>query len=308
MPKYANLDAAETQYFDNELTRLQAKAIETIYADLSFRRLFPINHEGHPADEHITFQIYDAVGSAKIIAAYADDLPAADVSAREISFPIRSIGTSYRYSVHEIMAAQKTGKPLQQRKVNACNRAVEQTLNNIAWNGDAESGLLGFLGNPNVPVSTVIDPGAGTEWVNKTPDQILDDINTIFSAQDEVTNQSEQSTVLMLPVKQWNYISNTRLSADSETTIMQYLIKNSSWLTSQASIQKVRELKGIGAGGTDVMYIYNPDPDKLEMHITLEIDFLEPQQVNLSYKVPAWARCGGLHIYYPMSVSRAEGI
>ena len=308
MPSYANLDAAETQYFDSELSRLVAKAIETSYAHLSFRRLFPINHEGHPADEHIIFQIYDAVGSAKIIAAYADDLPAADVSAREVSFPIRTVGTSFRYSVHEIWAAKKTGKPLEQRKVNACNRAVEEKLNDIAWNGDPTSGLLGFLKNPNVPISNVIDPGAGTEWVNKTPDQILADINTLFSAQDEVTNQVEQATVLMLPVKQWNYINNTRLSAESETSIMQYLIKNSAWLTGPESIQKVRELKGIGVGGTDVMYIYNPDPDKLEMHITLEIDFLEPQQVNLSFKVPVMARCGGMHIYYPMSVSRAEGI
>ncbi len=306
---HPNLDAAGTQYFERELTRLAARTFEVKYADLNFRRLFPINRSGDPADESIGIEIYDQVASAKVISAYADDLPAADVTAREEFFPVRSVGTSFHYSILEIMKAQKTGKPLRDRKVKAARRAVEQTLHDIAWNGDAVSGLPGFLTAANVPTANVVaGVSTTTPWTTKTPQEILFDVNDMFNDQDELTKSIEQARVLMLPAAQYNYIATTPMSVDSNMTIMSYLIANSPWLSGSSSIQKVRELAGIGAGSTDVMYIYDPDPEKLEMWILQEVDFLEPQPKSLAFKVPAWARAGGMHVYTPLSISRREGI
>ena len=308
MYKIAGLDSAQTIYFNRELEHVISKVFEVQYADLEFRKVIPINHEADPAVETLTVEVYDMVGSAKIISSYADDLPRADVSGVEISYPVRSVGTSFAYSLQEVRASAYTGKPLRPMKAKACMRATEQTFNGIAFNGDVTSGLPGLFSNPNIPVSNVVvGAGASTLWTAKTGDEILFDINDMFSDMVELTKKKERASVLLLPVKQYNYIATTRLQ-DQNMTIMAFLIANSPWLTGPESIMSLNELDGIGAGGLDVMYIYTPSAEKLEMHIPMELEFIPPQADGLQILVPGEARTGGVHVYYPLSLSRKEGI
>ena len=72
------LDADGAVFFQRQLEHIKSKSYDVLYADLIARTLFPVSNEGGMGVTSITYRTYDQIGSAKIISAYADDLPRAD--------------------------------------------------------------------------------------------------------------------------------------------------------------------------------------------------------------------------------------
>ena len=303
-------DADGAVFFQRQLEHIKARSYDVRYAELKARSLFPVSNEGGAGVTSITYRTYDQSGAAKIINAYADDLPRADVAGKETIIPVRSVGISYGYNLDEIQSSQLTGTGLDQRRANAARRSNEQVVNDVAFFGDAESGLPGLFDNPNVPTGGVIDPGAGTEWVNKTPDQILFDVNDLFTDIFETTKMVEQGNTLLLPPAQWSYIMSTPRASNSDTTIGMYLVQNSPYLSSLEDIIPVNECAAANNPelSTDGMVAYDRNPDKLQLEIPVELEMLPIQQKNLEFVVPGRSRLGGLNIYYPLSLAIATGI
>lgn len=304
------MDADGAFFFQRQLEMIKARSYDVRYADLKARSLFPVSNEGGPGITSITYRTYDQVGAAKIINAYADDLPRADVAGKETSIPVRSVGISYGYNLDEIQASQLTGAGLDQRRANAARRSVEQVVNDVAFYGDEESGLPGLFSNPNIPIGAVINPGSGTAWVNKTPDEILFDINDLLADIFEGTNMVEQGDTLLLPPAQWSYIMSTPRASNSDTTIAQYLVSNSPYLSSLDDLIPLNECSATNNPtlSTDAMVAYNRNPDKLQLEIPVELEMLPIQQKNMEFVVPGRSRIAGLNIYYPMSLAIATGI
>jgi hypothetical protein len=303
-------DADGAFFFARQLEHIKARSYDVKYAELKARMLFPVSNDGGHGVNHITYRTYDQAGAARIINAYADDLPRADVAGQETTIPVRSVGISYGYNLDEIQSSQLTGAGLDQRRANAARRATEQTVNSVAFFGDGASGLPGLFDNPNIPTGTVVDPGSGTEWVNKTPDQILFDINDLFADIFETTQMVEQGDTLLLPPAQWAYIMSTPRATNSDTTIGQYVAQNSPFLNSIDDIIAVNECAADNNPefANDVMVAYRRDPDALQLEIPVELEYMATQQKNLEFIIPGRLRLGGLNIYYPLSLAIAEGI
>lgn len=304
------VDADGGVFFQRQLEHIKARSYDVLYANLKARTLFPVSNEAGPGVTTITYRTYDIAGAAKIINAYADDLPRADVAGKETTIPVRSVGTSYGYNLDEIQSSQLTGLGLDQRRANASRRTIEQVVNDVAFFGDATSGMPGLFDNPNIPTGAVVNPGSGTEWVNKTPDEILFDVNDLFADIFETTKMVEQGNTLLLPPNQWSFISSTARSANSDTTILQYLVNNSPYLTSADDIIPVNECAAANNPllSTDGMVAYDRSPEKLELEIPVELEYLPVQMKNLEFVIPGRNRLAGLNIYYPLSLAIATGI
>lgn len=304
------LDADQGVFFQRQLELIKSRSYDVKYADLVARTLFPVSNEGGPGINTITYRTYDQVGAAKIINAYANDLPRADVSGKETSVPVRSVGISYGYNLDEIQASQLTGAALDQRRANAARRSVEQVINDVAFFGDEESGLTGLFDNANIPTGAVVNPGSGTAWTAKTPDQILFDVNDLFADIFETTKMKERGNTLLLPPAQWSYISSTPRASNSDTTILKFLTQNSPYLSSEADVIPVNECDSASNPeyATDVMVAYDRNPDAAQLEIPVELEMLAIQQKNLEFVVPGRARIGGLNIYYPLAFAIGSGI
>ena len=304
------MDADQAVFFQRQLEHIKARSYDVQYPELKARMMFPVSNEAGPGVTTITYRTYDQVGAAKIINAYANDLPRSDVEGKETSIPVRSVGTSYGYNVDEIQSSQLTGLGLDQRRANASRRAVEQTTDSVAFFGDTTNGMPGFFDNPNIPTGSVVNPGSGTEWVNKTPDQILFDVNDLFSDIFETTKMVERGNTLALPPAQWSYISSTPRSANSDTTILMYLVTNSPYLTSTDDVIPLNQCSADNNPlyANDVMFAYDRNPDKLELEIPVELEWMPVERRNLEYIIPGRSRLAGLNIYYPLSIAIAEGI
>ena len=304
-----NNDAGATMFFQRQLEQILAKTYEVQYADLPWRNLFPVSTEVNPGADTITYHVMDRVGVAKIIGAYAKDLPRADAFSKEVKSSVKGIGVAFGYNTQELRAAKMLNVPLEQRKANSAARATEELFNSIAFDGDADTGLPGFLSNPNITVTTVPNGAGGNpEWSTKTPDEILFDINALFEGIFTLTLMKERPDTLLLPPAQYSYIVSTPRSANSDTTILQYVVNNSPYIASAANIIPVNQMTGSGAGSTDQMAAYTRSPEKLQAQVPMEQMFLPVQRKGLEFEIPSEARTGGVVIYYPLSVALANSI
>lgn len=314
MTTQTKLDANETIFFARELEFIKARSYDVQYPELKATRLIPVSTEAGPGAQSITYRQYDQLGLAKIIANYADDLPRADIKGKEFTVPVRSLGASYGYDIQDLRAAQTGQKPLEQGRANAARRAIEQEINNIAWKGSEKYGLQGLVNHPNVTRVSVKNDGSGTstKWEDKSADLILRDMNDLVNGIIDLTNGVEMPNTLLMPFKQWTHISTVARSTTSDTTILDFFLKNSPVIK---EIIPVQELKGAGIGvdggvasGTDVMIAYNRNIDKLSLEIPQPFEQFPAQERGLGFVVPCHARCAGVIVYAPLSIAIAEGI
>lgn len=309
-----NLDAAGNAFFERELAVIKSRTYDVVYPALKGTELVPVNTDGGPGAEIIVYRSYSALGLAKIIANYADDLPRADVQGEEFTSPIRSIGASYGYTVQEIRASQLAGKSLEQRKANAARLAMERKINRIIWTGDAEAGLTGFVNNPNVTrVSAPADgSGGATTFASKTPAQILRDLNNLVNNINTLTYGAEAADTLILPLAQYNYLSITPYSTYSDRSILNFFLDNSPFIKRVVWANEMKDAGiGVDAGvsaGEDIAIAFNYDPDKISFAMPVPFEQFPAQERNLEFVINCHARVGGVLIYYPLSVAILEGI
>lgn len=301
------LDANEAIHFARQLEFVKSQAYDVKRPALSAMALFPVDTSVPAGASTVTYRQYDAVGMAKVIANYADDLPRADVTAKEFTSPVRGVGISYGYSVQEIRASAFAGTSLDSKKMRAAQRGHEMTINQLAWSGDTAAGIPGFLTNANIPAYTVPADGTSSSklWSAKTPDLILRDMNGIVNSVYTVTKGVHKPNELWIPQAQYALISSTARSSTSDTTILEFFLNANPFIE---RVIPVVELTGAGAGGTDLMVAAENMADNYQLVIPMAFMQHAPQQVNLEFTVPCESRCGGVIIEYPLAFAIGSGI
>lgn len=305
-------------FFARELDHVKAKSYDVQYPQFTALDKFPQTHDADPGADTITYYTYDKQGLAKVIDSYSDDLPRADVTGKSTTVEIKSLGDSYGYSVQEMRASRLAGKSLDSRKAESARFANDKTTNQIAWRGDENSGLMGVLSKgQNIPLFT-IGPGKRTgkvSWLEKDPDEILDDVNGMQEQVSDTTNDVERPDTLCLPSKVFMHLSNTRLGDGSETTIMAFVKKNAPYIKEIISAAELgaknvdtNPYASTDTDGLGVAFLFTNDEDKLALEIPMPFMQHTLQVRNLETVVPCESRVAGVIVYYPMSALIAVGV
>ena len=289
------LDVNETAFFLRELEFIKARSFDVLKAPLTARELFPISYEADPGATAITYSSYDTVGMAKVVANYADDLPIAEVKGVQNTQLVRELGAAYQYNIKEIRKSQMSGKGLEQRKANAAVRAIEMTLNKLAFHGG--EGVQGFLNNNNIPVAS------GHDWDTATPAEIYADMQLGVTSIIDNSNGVHTPNEIWLPAGRYAKVMSERMAEGTDTTIGQFAQMNLN-----VTIKQCPNLKGTGAGDTDRMVICENNGDNFTLEIPAELDFLPPQERNLSYIINGLLSTGGVIVYYPMAAMFIDGL
>lgn len=300
-------DANESIFFARQLEHIKSQTYDIKYPALSALSLFPVDTSAGAGAKTITYRQYDTVGMAKVIANYANDLPRADVVAKEFTSNVRGIGDSYGYDVQEIRYASMTGTPLESRKAAAARRAHDQKINALAWAGDADHGLPGFLTNGNIPGYTVPADGTGSSklFSTKTADLIIRDVNGIIN---QVRTQSKgvhMANELWLPIAQYALISSMPRSTGSDQTVLAFLQANNPGVT----FKSVLELDNAMSGGTlDTMVAIENSIDNIQLNIPMPFMQHSPQQKGLAFEIPCESRFAGVTCTYPLAMAIADSV
>lgn len=306
MPQYFNLDANESAFFTRQLEYVKNQTYDIKRTALSALKLMPVSTETPEGATTITYRQYDQVGMAKVIANYADDMPRADVSGKEFTSQIRSIGNSYGYNVQEVRSAIFAGVNLNAKKAQAATRAHDEKVNSIAFDGDAEHGLQGLNTNPNLPELTLAADGAGSSktFASKTAVLIVRDVNLLINKVHTQSKGVHRASEVWFPIDQYSLIATTQNSSASDTTILEFLKQ----VHPDIEFRSVVELDGAGAGATDRMLALENDRMNWQLEIPMLTRQYAPEQRGLEFIVSMESRCGGVIIEYPLAFAFADGI
>ena len=297
-------------FFARELDYIKSKSYDKIYPEFTALAKFPITHEVPEGAESMTYYSYEKVGMAEIISNYANDLPRADVKGAPTTAYIRSVGTSYGYSMQDMRASRMAGKSLDVRKASAARYAADLKVNTIAWAGDKKHNLMGVLSDGNnIPLYTLkAVEGGKTSWKDKSAQEILDDINGMTGYQAALTKNVERADTLVIPPAQYIDISTRRLP-NTDVTVRKFLMDNAPYLK---DIISAPEIAGgsteTNPYGVDLAFMFTNDPEKFSLEIPMPFYQYALQARSLEVVIPCEERVAGIVMYYPLSALIAVGI
>jgi len=306
MEQMMNLDAEDTAFFARELEQVKSRLFDVVKAPLAANRLIPVDSTTSPGARTVVYSQFDAVGVAKIIANYADDMPMAEVTGKQFSSTLKGLGFGYSYSIEDIRAAQLAGLPLEQRRANQALRAHQEAMNRLAFFGDATHGIQGWLTNANIPASAVVNGAAASPlWSSKTPDEILRDLNSAVADIVSLSKGAEAPDTVVMPIKQYQQIAANPRSSTSDTTILQFFLGQSPHIR---SVEWASELEGAFPGATDGFIVYQRSIDKMWQEVPVLFEQFPPQADNFAFKVPCHSKHGGTIVPYPLAQRFRYGI
>jgi len=305
------LDAGESIFMERQLEAVEPRLYQVKRRELKARSLIDVSNVDGPGASTIVYYMYDKTGMAKIIANPGDDLPRADVNAKRYTANVHNLASSFGYSTKDLRNAQFSGVPLEMQKVDAVRRSVHEKENEIAFLGDADYGIVGFLYHPNIPdmqVAAAAGGGFSRVWgVDKTPLEVVADIAALVTNIEATTNQIHMGDTLLLPIDKLRYLATTPMSSTyPEYTILKY-IKDPDNGFGITKVEALPELTGIGTGTTNKMVLFESDPEIVELRIPMEMQMLPPQARNLEFLVPVECEIAGVVVRYPMACHFAYG-
>ena len=291
-------------FLAQQLTHVRNQALEVKKAPLNAFQVFPVTTDIPKGADSAVQHIYDAVGIAKVIANYADDLPRVDVFATEQVVRVKDLGVSYGYSDKELANAAYARVNLSASKATKSRRAIDLKINQIAWKGDTANKITGFLNNPNISEYTLATGASGkTTFKSKTEAEILKDITEFLQTIADATNEVEQANTLLLAPNAYAHLATTRLAA-SDRTLLEFIRQVNPNLT---RIMKVGELKGASADGSDMMVAGYFDPDYIKLEIPERFEQKPAERRNLETVINCTASVAGVTVTIPMAFVKAKG-
>lgn len=174
----------------------------------------------------------------------------------------------------DMQKAQGIGRSLDQMYDNGIKINWNKMLDLVTYQGPF-AGNTGLLNNTTVPATSAALGASGLRtWVNKTPDEILLDINTVLvstwaASQYDVTGMADS---LLIPPSQFALLSRIN-SAAGDSSIMNYILKNNIAITQgrNLTIFPSRWCIAAGAGSTDRMFAYVNNKDRVLLNVPVPI-------------------------------------
>lgn len=232
--------------------------------------------------------------------------------------PLTIWAEEIQWSLPELASAEKLGRPIDTQKYEGLKLKWNMDADAQVYGGDADMSFYGLFNSPNVTAAAVALGASGSRlWSQKTPNEILNDVNSLLSATWAASGYAVIPDQLRLPPDQYNYILSTIVSNAGNDSIMTFLKRNNLMKESMGTdlnIQPVKWLVGMATGGTigtadghNRMVAYNKQVNYVRFPMTLlQRTPIEPR--GLYQLTTYWNRFGVVEFVYPTTVQYADGI
>lgn len=301
-------DSGETAFFTRQLEFIISEVYRTEYPELRARDFIPLDSRVPSGALSFTWRLWDWRGMAKILSTYADDLPTVEILAAEKSQTIQSLGVGYTYTIQDVRSAQMANINLEVDKAEAARRAHEVAVDQIAAFGDVQTGLPGFLNNPNVPVISCPDPDVSGDWLNPATDplRILKDLHAIVDSVRVTTKGVHAPDTMLLPLKHFDKLATTPMNQYQDKSILRAFLDSSPYIRGVDQWNKLDKADAAGTGPRVVCYTKNPRI--VSLVIPQEFEQLPPQIKGLGFMIPCHSRIGGVTWRYPLAATYVDGV
>jgi hypothetical protein len=239
------------------------------------------------------------------------DIPGISVNGQKITLPLRLLAREVTYTSVELDRSQLTGQPIDTQKMDALNLLYQMNTDQMCYVGSSDVGATGLLNNSSVSVLSVPAGASGsTVWTGKTPDEIVADINKLITDAWAAAAYAICPDSLLLPPKQFAYISSQKVSSAGNVSILKYIKDNCIALEvngREIRIAPVKWLPGIGTNGEDRMVAYTNDESRVRFPM-VPIRRETAYYRGIRFAAPYLWAFGELEIVYPETIYYGDGI
>ena len=293
-------DVNETVHFARQLEFVKAQTYDIEYARLKALQFLPVDSTAPPGTETTTYRQWDRVHAAVVVNHMSDDLPKVNVFANEFTLPVKSLGSSYEWSIQDIRRAAMAGSQFDTRLSAAARLSIDHRIDIVGASGIPECNTTGFLNDANVPINPMQTAGA---WATLTTLQILGNMNDLAQSIVDASLEVEKPNTMLLPSAEFGLVSSTPMSADNDKTILSVFLTNSPYIT---NVDQWTRLTAAGTGGVPRVVAYDRSDRVIQFNLPLLFEQLPPQPKSLSFEVPVHARAGAVEIHYPLAIAYGD--
>ena len=222
--------------------------------------------------------------------------------------PLTLWGMQLGWTIPELESAQKLGRPVDQQKYEGMQLKYNMDVDEQVYIGDTTLGFTGLVNNAGVTTTNAVTGN----WNNgtTTPNQILQDVNTLLEATWQASGFARCPDKLLLPPIQFSYLVSTLISSAGNISILEFLKKNSicnSINGRELDIQPLKWLTGRGASGKNRMVAYTNDRNLVRFPL------VPLQRTPLEYRgihqlTTYFGRLGVVEVVYGETLGYVDGI
>ena len=304
----ANLPTADDglAFYLSQLSQTEAKIYEAKYRNIVYQEFIPVDTSQPDWVDEVSYISYDAVTVGKFVGANAKDLPESDINASKSSIPVFYGGNSYGYSLDELRKSQQLRIPLDVTKGRMSLRGFQEHAQRVAFFGDADRGITGLFNGANVQLANSL-----LNFTSATGQEIVSYMNALLIKVWKNSAETHLADVFALDSDNWATISEKRMDAGTDTTVLEYFKKNNLFTakTNQPlTVKSSFELNTAGVGDTPRMMAYELNDENLVMHMPMPWRPLAPQPVGLRVNISAEYKFGGVEFRYPGSAAYHDNV
>lgn len=249
-------------------------------------------------------------------AAGANGIPMVHADFGKELYKAHIVSVGLRIMWADMQRGNMTGRSYESLLKDGVRLTYDKHLEANAYVGIKRYNTTGLINSPDVTITNASATGGGgsTKWRDKTPDQILRDVNdAILMTWEAAGNDlSAVPNHIILPYDQYNYVASERVSDIADKTILTFLLENNIAKTNGSNlfIGGVNWCKGAGVGGTDRMVVYRNEERFIAMDELAPLNraMTSTNTENVCYDTAYMGNVSEVQIFYDQVMTYVDGI
>lgn len=255
-------------------------------------------------------------GTSGVIGSHTNDIPIMQANLSKDNFKVFTWAQILKVPFVGQQLLNQVGRSLDDILDKGIKLGWNKDLDTMTYQGYSDLGVYGLVNNPAITDSLAAQ-GVSTyrTWLKKTPDEILDDINTVLNytwAESEY-DLSGMANHILVPPENFIYLQR-KVSEAGNVSILQYIMENNVATAQgrEVTIVPCRWCQGAGVGSPAsnrmVAYVNDKDKVKIDIPVMLNRVMTQPDVSKMAYLTAYAGQIGQVKFLYTQPVYYLDGI
>ncbi len=311
------LDAATSSglaFLQGELEKIDPKIRQPL-TNVTWMRDMPVKTGGgFELFSSVFFNDFGSPDNQAASGTQSNVIPMVEANLSKDIYPLFVWKRQFQVDYIDQALLRQVGRSLESLLNDGVRLGWQKWLDNLVYIGITAEGITGLVNNTALVTASTAAAGASglTDWAHKTPNEILDDVNTILedtyvASEYDPTGMANH---VLLPPNQWKQLSAPMTVAGADS-IMEYLKKKNIYteLTgNELGLFPSRWCASAGTGSTDRMVAYVNDEDRVYYDQTVPLTRIQSYPFGGKYVSIYAGQAGQVKVLYPQTIRYLDGI
>lgn len=300
-----------------ELEKRDEKLHEPL-TSVTWPRDMPVKTGGGWVDSISVFDVsYASTGGSDggLIGPEANELPIMQADIGKDTYKAFMWGHILKVPLIDQERLAKIGRNLDDVLNKGLHLVHDKKLDENVYVGFHQHNSYGLVNDPQIVTVTATQGAAGsTQWADKTPDEILADVNRLLLSTWEASEYdlSGMANHILLPPENYAHLVKTKVGVTGDKSILQFLLENNLGKNQGVDIviAPCRWCYQAGTGDTNRMVGYCNSEDRVRFDITVPLKRMLTQASaeHLAYLTPYVTQFSELQWPYRQHAMYVDGI